>query len=173
MRITLLGATGSVGAHVVEQAPADGHEIVALVRDPARLPARPGLTVVRGDATVPADVTAAVDGSDAGIVGIGAGPPPGGRGPGTPTAREAVNGWQLVGIGAWLAVLGSIAEGVRQRRAAVEERAPRAEAARRGAEAQRGRPARRTRTTAPPTTNKYTKKSNPGKRRPATPTYKD
>ncbi|MBF6247706.1 sensor histidine kinase, partial [Nocardia elegans] len=42
---------------------------------------------------------------------------------------EAVNGWQLVGIGAWLAVLGSIAEGVRQRRAAVEARAQRAEAA--------------------------------------------
>ncbi|WP_280495210.1 sensor histidine kinase [Nocardia farcinica] len=52
---------------------------------------------------------------------------------------ETVNGWQLVGIGAWLAVLGSIAEGVRQRRAAVEARAQRAEAARRDAEAQRRR----------------------------------
>ncbi|MBF6441732.1 NAD(P)-dependent oxidoreductase [Nocardia farcinica] len=90
MQITLLGATGSVGAHVVEQAPADGHEIVALVRDPARLPARPGLTVVRGDATVPADVTAAVDGSDAVIVALGAGRAAGVRETGTRTAVEAM-----------------------------------------------------------------------------------
>jgi signal transduction histidine kinase len=47
------------------------------------------------------------------------------------------NLWQATGLGAWLAVLVSIAEGIRQRRAVVESRRRAAEAARHDAEAQR------------------------------------
>ncbi|ASU58644.1 MULTISPECIES: NAD(P)-dependent oxidoreductase [Nocardiopsis] len=38
MRITVLGATGGTGRHVVDQALNAGHRVTALVRDPARLP---------------------------------------------------------------------------------------------------------------------------------------
>ncbi|MEI7034131.1 NAD(P)-binding oxidoreductase [Streptomyces pratensis] len=38
MRLTVFGATGGVGQHVVRQALAAGHEVTAVVRDPAKLP---------------------------------------------------------------------------------------------------------------------------------------
>ncbi|MET3985794.1 NAD(P)H-binding protein [Streptomyces sp. PvR034] len=38
MRITVFGATGGVGREVVRQALDAGHEVTAVVRDPARLP---------------------------------------------------------------------------------------------------------------------------------------
>lgn len=50
MRISLIGATGSVGSRVLAEALSRGHQVTAVVRDPAKLPARPGLTVVKGDA---------------------------------------------------------------------------------------------------------------------------
>jgi nucleoside-diphosphate-sugar epimerase len=40
VNVTVFGATGGVGAHLVDQGLARGHAITALVRDPARLPAR-------------------------------------------------------------------------------------------------------------------------------------
>jgi putative NADH-flavin reductase len=54
MRIAVFGATGRTGRPLVEQALARGHEVVAFVRDPAKLPEGVredgGLTVVEGDA---------------------------------------------------------------------------------------------------------------------------
>ena len=38
-KIVVLGATGSLGKHVIHQAVAAGHEVSALVRTPAKLPA--------------------------------------------------------------------------------------------------------------------------------------
>ncbi|MFE6663028.1 NAD(P)-dependent oxidoreductase [Streptomyces sp. NPDC057697] len=38
MRITVFGATGGVGREIVRQAVSAGHEVTAVVRDPARLP---------------------------------------------------------------------------------------------------------------------------------------
>lgn len=50
MKIALFGATGGVGRAFVEQALAAGHEVSALVRDPARLDASsPDLRVVTGN----------------------------------------------------------------------------------------------------------------------------
>ncbi|MYV67428.1 NAD(P)H-binding protein, partial [Streptomyces sp. SID2131] len=37
MRLTVFGATGGVGREVVRQALAAGHEVTAVVRNPARL----------------------------------------------------------------------------------------------------------------------------------------
>ncbi|WP_040796101.1 NAD(P)-dependent oxidoreductase [Nocardia higoensis] len=90
MRITVLGATGSIGRHLVDRAVDGGHEITALVRDPDRLPARPGVTVVAGDATVPVDVAGAVAGADAVVVALGSGRAAGVREAGTRTAIEAM-----------------------------------------------------------------------------------
>ncbi|WP_033332167.1 NAD(P)-dependent oxidoreductase [Streptomyces novaecaesareae] len=65
MRITVFGATGNVGSRVVAEALARGHEVTAVVRDPAKphgLPATAALTV--GDAGDPEDVTRISAGQD-------------------------------------------------------------------------------------------------------------
>lgn len=50
-RLLILGATGSLGRHVLEQAVAAGHQVSVLVRNPAKLPAetRSLVTVHQGD----------------------------------------------------------------------------------------------------------------------------
>jgi putative NADH-flavin reductase len=75
MKILLLGATGSIGKHLLEQALEAGYEVRALVRDAARAPAAKGLEVVTGDALRGADVEAALAGCEAVIYSLGA--PPG------------------------------------------------------------------------------------------------
>jgi uncharacterized protein YbjT (DUF2867 family) len=67
MRVTVFGATGGVGSEVVRQGLAAGHDVVAVVRDPARLtvPAGSGLGVVTADVMDPAQIGPAVKGSDA------------------------------------------------------------------------------------------------------------
>ena len=74
MRITVFGATGSVGRHVVEQALAAGHEVTAVTRDATRITSEhPALRVVEGDATDAATTGAAVAGGNAVIVALGDG----------------------------------------------------------------------------------------------------
>ncbi|MFE9365040.1 NAD(P)-dependent oxidoreductase [Streptomyces sp. NPDC006978] len=74
MRLTVFGATGAVGQEVVRQALAAGHEVTAVVRDPARLPE--GLRGVALHAVVPlgdeSAVRGAVAGRDAVLSGLGA-----------------------------------------------------------------------------------------------------
>jgi len=73
MKLLVLGATGPTGLQVVHQALAQGHEISAFVRDPAKLPAAdPHLRVVTG--SLPGDVAAlaaALQGRDAVICALG------------------------------------------------------------------------------------------------------
>lgn len=71
MRIALLGATGAVGGHFLNKALAAGHEVSALVRSPAKLPERPDLSVLKGDATHADDVLALVTGTDAVVSCVG------------------------------------------------------------------------------------------------------
>lgn len=72
MRIAVLGATGGVGGHLVRHALADGHEVIAAVRDPARLSIRhEHLDVVRADALDATSVKSVVHGVDAVLSGIG------------------------------------------------------------------------------------------------------
>ncbi|HEY3893974.1 MAG TPA: SDR family oxidoreductase [Pseudonocardiaceae bacterium] len=72
MKLTVLGATGGVGRHIVTHALADGHEVTAAVRDPARLPERhPKLAVLGTNALEAASVKEAVEGADAVLSGIG------------------------------------------------------------------------------------------------------
>jgi putative NADH-flavin reductase len=72
MKLTVFGATGSTGLQVVEQGLAAGHEVRAVVRDPARLaPDRAGLEVVVADVMDPAAIVESVIGSDAVVSTIG------------------------------------------------------------------------------------------------------
>ncbi len=55
MKLVVFGATGGTGGCVVEQALEAGHEVTAVVRDPARLPVRhERLRIVRADVFEPA-----------------------------------------------------------------------------------------------------------------------
>uniref|UniRef100_UPI002147DF64 NAD(P)H-binding protein n=1 Tax=Tahibacter caeni TaxID=1453545 RepID=UPI002147DF64 len=65
MKIALIGATGFVGAAVLQELLSRGHEVSALVRSPEKLAARAGLTPVRVDVRDAAAVAAAVRGADA------------------------------------------------------------------------------------------------------------
>ncbi|OKI22705.1 NAD(P)H-binding protein [Streptomyces sp. CB03911] len=76
MRLALFGATGGTGAQLLAQALAAGHQVTAVVRDPARV-ARPaatgpggtgapgGLALVRGDVLTPGTWAHALTGQDA------------------------------------------------------------------------------------------------------------
>ncbi|MEV5548833.1 NAD(P)H-binding protein [Streptomyces sp. NPDC052309] len=73
MKLTVFGATGGVGQEIVRQALGAGHQVTAVVRDPARLPVTgDGLEVFRADLTDPAAVRPAVAGRDAVLSGLGA-----------------------------------------------------------------------------------------------------
>lgn len=72
MTIAVFGASGRTGRILVERAQARGHRVVALVRDPARLPARePELRVVQGAIDDPAAVARVLEGTEAAISVLG------------------------------------------------------------------------------------------------------
>ena len=73
MQIALFGATGGTGRQVLEQALASGHTVTALVRDPAKIEARSGLTVVCGDVLDQEATSRCVQGADAVICILGSG----------------------------------------------------------------------------------------------------
>jgi nucleoside-diphosphate-sugar epimerase len=64
MKLVVLGAAGGLGRTVVEVAAAD-HEVIAFVRDPARVPAN--VTAVAGDATRADEVARAIGDADAAL----------------------------------------------------------------------------------------------------------
>lgn len=75
MKIAILGATGKTGAHALQHALANGHQVRALVRTPAKLDTKhEHLEVVQGDATKQADCAKLVVGCEAVIAALG---PPG------------------------------------------------------------------------------------------------
>lgn len=66
MKLTIFGASGRTGVHVVEQALAAGHDVVAVVRDPAKLALRhERLRIVHAEMTDETAVGDAVRGADA------------------------------------------------------------------------------------------------------------
>jgi hypothetical protein len=65
MKIALIGATGHVGAWILKELVARGHEVTAIARDPSKLAAQPNVTAAKADATVPAELAAALAGHDA------------------------------------------------------------------------------------------------------------
>lgn len=73
MQVALIGATGFVGSALLNELLQRGHEVVALVRDPAKLAARPGLTVVQADVMDADAVAQAVRGTDAVLSAYNAG----------------------------------------------------------------------------------------------------
>jgi putative NADH-flavin reductase len=113
MRLTIFGATGGTGTCLAEQALAAGHEVTAVVRDPARLAVRPSpaadarLQVVTANPMDPAAIIPAVAGADAVLTAIGP------RGTGVTTVsqdsvRSIIAAMQKTGARRLLTVSGSI-----------------------------------------------------------------
>lgn len=73
MQVAQIGATGFVGAAVLKELLQRGHNVVALVRDPAKLAAQPHLKVVQADVLDATQVQNAVAGSDAVLSAYNAG----------------------------------------------------------------------------------------------------
>lgn len=76
MKITILGASGSLGLECLKQAIQAGHEITILVRDPQKIPAelRSRVELVQGDATKASDVARSIpEGTKAILFAIGLG----------------------------------------------------------------------------------------------------
>ncbi|MCH6162041.1 NAD(P)-dependent oxidoreductase [Streptomyces marispadix] len=93
MRFTVFGATGGTGRQLVRQALDAGHEVTAVVRNPARLPVPDGeasarLEVVTADVTDPESLVPAVAGRDAVLSALGA--------PGNKSAGIASRGTRAV-----------------------------------------------------------------------------
>ena len=64
-RVLILGATGRTGQHAVAMALAKNYQVVALVRNPAKISEREGLTIFKGLPTNINDVRKAMQGCDA------------------------------------------------------------------------------------------------------------
>ena len=72
MKLTIFGASGATGTYLVRQALGAGHEVTAVVRDPARLrvPAHARLDVITADVMDAASISPAVADADAVITAI-------------------------------------------------------------------------------------------------------
>lgn len=71
MKVTVFGATGGTGKHVVEQALAAGHEVTAVARNVSAIEQQDGLTVLQGDVLDFASVEQAVADCDAVVSVLG------------------------------------------------------------------------------------------------------
>lgn len=49
MKIAVIGGTGRAGSRIVEELSRRGHHVTVIVRHPEKVPARAGVTAVRGD----------------------------------------------------------------------------------------------------------------------------
>jgi uncharacterized protein YbjT (DUF2867 family) len=68
MRLLVVGATGSLGRLAVAEATQRGHDVSALVRDPARADLPGPVIKVRGDVLDPVSIGPAVEGRQAVIL---------------------------------------------------------------------------------------------------------
>jgi len=73
MKVALIGATGFVGAGVLEELLSRGHEVVALLRQPEKLARREHVQAVKADVLQAREVQQAVAGADAVISAYNAG----------------------------------------------------------------------------------------------------
>lgn len=69
-RIALIGASGNVGTRILNELVSRNHQVTAIVRDPAKVPARAGVTATRGDVADPAGLAAVLKGHDAVISAV-------------------------------------------------------------------------------------------------------
>lgn len=109
MKLTVFGASGATGTCLVTQALDSGHEVTAVVRDPARLtvPAQARLHVITADVMDPASISPAVAEADAVITAVA----PHGTGPTTlrrDSTRSIMQAMRKTGARRLMFVSGSV-----------------------------------------------------------------
>ncbi len=100
LRVTVFGASGKIGRHVVDQLLAAGHTVTVYVRNASKLAiTHPNLSVVEGELDQPAGIARAVDGADAVISALGPTLRRGATGtPVTDGTRNIVDAMQAAGV---------------------------------------------------------------------------
>lgn len=73
MKVALIGASGFVGKAVLNELLQKGHEVIAIVRNPEKLEAQSGLTIVKADATNVDELAKAIKGADVAVNTFNAG----------------------------------------------------------------------------------------------------
>jgi putative NADH-flavin reductase len=71
MKLTIFAATGGIGRQVLDQAVAAGHDVIAVVRNPKKLPGDVRTVMADLAAPDPAALEFAADGADAVLSGLG------------------------------------------------------------------------------------------------------
>lgn len=104
-KIIVFGAGGNAGRRAVAEAATRGHEVTAVVRDPAKYSAleQPGVRVVQGDVTDAASVAAVAVGHDAAVSTVFRADVPAGEFY-SAAARALVEGLGKAGVGRLVAV---------------------------------------------------------------------
>ncbi|MFD7668870.1 NAD(P)-dependent oxidoreductase [Streptomyces sp. NPDC059788] len=99
-RIVVFGAAGRGGRRTVAEAVSRGHEVTAVVRDPAKYPdlGKNGVTVAAGDVTDAESIAAVAAGHDAAIVSVYRSDVPADQFYGT-VARAMLAGLEKAGVG--------------------------------------------------------------------------
>jgi uncharacterized protein len=106
LKIALFGATGMIGSRIAAEAARRGHQVTALVRDPARVPAGvANLQAVQADVLDVASVAAAARGHD--VVASAYAPPHDEVGVVTQATRALVEGVRAAGLKRLVAVGGA------------------------------------------------------------------
>jgi putative NADH-flavin reductase len=72
INVVVLGAAGRTGRLIVAEAQRSGHHVTAAVRDPAGIPAAPGVRVERADVRDAESLRAVIEGHDAVVSAVGA-----------------------------------------------------------------------------------------------------
>jgi putative NADH-flavin reductase len=66
VKVALYGATGKSGSRILKELVTRGHQVIAIVRTPAKLPQpAPGVLIKQDDLSDPKKIAAAVDGAEA------------------------------------------------------------------------------------------------------------
>jgi uncharacterized protein len=74
MKVALYGATGKAGSRILKELVRRGHQVTAIVRDPAKIPQPdPAVAVKQGDLSDPKKIAAAVNDADAVVSAYGPG----------------------------------------------------------------------------------------------------
>jgi uncharacterized protein YbjT (DUF2867 family) len=73
LRLSIFGGTGPTGLSLVEQALAEGHDVIAYARNPDKLPAHRRLTVIQGQLDDAQSISSAITGGDAVLSLLGPG----------------------------------------------------------------------------------------------------
>ncbi|MGW1077755.1 NAD(P)-dependent oxidoreductase [Streptomyces sp. NPDC002537] len=97
-KIALFGANGTIGSRILREALDRGHQVTAVVRDPAKITeSHPALTVTTGNVLDPQSVAAAAKDQDVVVSAVGGGDGPGHVATIKPAAESLVAGVRTLG----------------------------------------------------------------------------